>query len=594
MAVIKITMQPEGSNDYADELHPKTSADQIVGQVLFQTATGTNTYAITDTKVSAYTAGLRVTVKFTNANTGASTLNINSLGAKSIVKAGGTALSSGNLKANGVYTLVYDGTNFQLQGEGGGGGTAVASDLLSGKTAVSDAGELTGTMPNKGAKTFTPSSSVQTDTAGYYSSVTCNAIPSNYLPITGSSLTATVKTGSTIALGGFANIEFGREVISNLSDILFVSASAITGTQAICELQPNYYLYTYIKDLTKQRLCYRFITFNADTPTVSAEQQVTDFAVSPTDYYVVSPTLILAFNKGESSYQIINVNISAGTITLGASFSSVFDSQGYYDFEQILGVDPTTGKVMVLVYYSSNDYLEILPVTVNGDGTLVKDSSIMISNDATVFGVDMDTTSGNIFAIFNQLSAADLAVWARVGGINTSTLDLYTSGNYKGVACVALSANTALLVWSNNTVLKARVMSVNLSTRVITTGTDLTLTGVTHSLNTRVIRLNDNRVLLIDATNKSYRTLTVSGMAVSMSAATVFTTQSPYERRIKFQKIGYDKLMIAHGVNGASINVYSSLIKLRPLVVQRTSLKSDVISTQSGSAGSNINTIIIP
>lgn len=171
MAVIKITMQPEGTNDYADELHPKTSADQVVGQVLFQTATGTNTYAITDAKVSEYTAGLRVTVKFTNANTGASTININSLGAKSIVKAGGTALSSGNLKANGVYTLVYDGVNFQLQGEGASG-NATASDLLSGKTAVSDAGELTGTIPSKGAATITPSTVNQTIASGQYLSGT--------------------------------------------------------------------------------------------------------------------------------------------------------------------------------------------------------------------------------------------------------------------------------------------------------------------------------------------------------------------------------------------------------------------------------------
>lgn len=167
MAVKKIVMRPEGTNDYADELHPRTSADVVMGQVLLGTTSGTNTYTLTAPTVTALYAGLRVTAKFATANTAASTLNINGLGAKSIVKAGGGALSSGNLKAGGVYTLVYDGTSFQLQGEGAGG-TAVASDLLSGKTAVSDAGELIGTIPSKGAATITPSTVNQTIAAGQY------------------------------------------------------------------------------------------------------------------------------------------------------------------------------------------------------------------------------------------------------------------------------------------------------------------------------------------------------------------------------------------------------------------------------------------
>jgi hypothetical protein len=90
-------------------------------------------------------AGFSLRFKNDIANTGAVTLNVNGLGAKAIVKNGGVALSSGNLKAGGLYTVAYDGTSFILQGEGGSG-NAVASDLLSGKTATTDAGEITGTM----------------------------------------------------------------------------------------------------------------------------------------------------------------------------------------------------------------------------------------------------------------------------------------------------------------------------------------------------------------------------------------------------------------------------------------------------------------
>ena len=89
--------------------------------------------------------GTAVAVKINVNNTGASTININALGAKSIVDSKGNALTSGKLKANSIYTLRYNGTNFILQGEGGSG-NATASDLLSGKTATVDAGEITGTL----------------------------------------------------------------------------------------------------------------------------------------------------------------------------------------------------------------------------------------------------------------------------------------------------------------------------------------------------------------------------------------------------------------------------------------------------------------
>lgn len=77
--------------------------------------TAANTYTATLSPVpSAYTTSMRVSIQFTNANTGAATINLNSLGAKSIVRMDGTALVSGDIAANMVASLRYDGTNFQL------------------------------------------------------------------------------------------------------------------------------------------------------------------------------------------------------------------------------------------------------------------------------------------------------------------------------------------------------------------------------------------------------------------------------------------------------------------------------------------------
>lgn len=82
----------------------------------YNTASGTNTYTVSIPEVRAYTAGLRLNVRFTNANTGNSTINVNSLGARSIVKLGNIQLAAGDITANSVITLVFDGTNFQVSG----------------------------------------------------------------------------------------------------------------------------------------------------------------------------------------------------------------------------------------------------------------------------------------------------------------------------------------------------------------------------------------------------------------------------------------------------------------------------------------------
>lgn len=76
-----------------------------------------NTYVVafaTGDAPTSYIAGLTLVIKITNTNTGAATLNVNSLGAKNITKRGASALVGGDLQASSVMVLVYDGTQFQI------------------------------------------------------------------------------------------------------------------------------------------------------------------------------------------------------------------------------------------------------------------------------------------------------------------------------------------------------------------------------------------------------------------------------------------------------------------------------------------------
>jgi len=122
----------------------------------YGTATGTNTKAITLSPApSSYYEGLCFAFKNSTENTGAVTINVNGLGAKSVKKPNGNDLVAGNLKAGSVYTVRYNGTNFILQGSDSSG-DAMPEHVLAGKTFSNDDGpDQTGTMPNNGSQTAT-------------------------------------------------------------------------------------------------------------------------------------------------------------------------------------------------------------------------------------------------------------------------------------------------------------------------------------------------------------------------------------------------------------------------------------------------------
>lgn len=74
-----------------------------------------NAYAIALTPaLTEHITGMPICFKATNANTGASTLNVNGLGAVSIKRLDGSALQAGDIPAGAVICVVYDGTNYQL------------------------------------------------------------------------------------------------------------------------------------------------------------------------------------------------------------------------------------------------------------------------------------------------------------------------------------------------------------------------------------------------------------------------------------------------------------------------------------------------
>ena len=62
----------------------------------------------------AYSTGMIIFFKANTVNTGAASINVNGLGAKTIVKRVNTVLANGDIPALSLKMILYDGTNFIL------------------------------------------------------------------------------------------------------------------------------------------------------------------------------------------------------------------------------------------------------------------------------------------------------------------------------------------------------------------------------------------------------------------------------------------------------------------------------------------------
>ena len=89
--------------------------DQDGSTVYAADSVGSDSYAITLSPApTAYANGQVFRFKAGTANTGACTLNVNALGAKTIKKAYNIDLADNDIAASQIVAVIYDGTNFQL------------------------------------------------------------------------------------------------------------------------------------------------------------------------------------------------------------------------------------------------------------------------------------------------------------------------------------------------------------------------------------------------------------------------------------------------------------------------------------------------
>lgn len=116
----------------------------FINNNIFACTGSANTYATTIAGITAIAdlVGIPFAISLNIDASAASTLNVNGYGAHAILKPNGVGFVNGKL--NGIYTMIWNGTNFILQGSDSSG-NAIPADLLNGKTASTDVGDIVGT-----------------------------------------------------------------------------------------------------------------------------------------------------------------------------------------------------------------------------------------------------------------------------------------------------------------------------------------------------------------------------------------------------------------------------------------------------------------
>jgi len=90
---------------------------ELAGEYAVAGGTGNAITLSVDAQVTALKTGQVFVFKASAANTGAVTINVNSLGAKALIADGGIALISGDIINGKIYFCVYDGTSMQVIGK---------------------------------------------------------------------------------------------------------------------------------------------------------------------------------------------------------------------------------------------------------------------------------------------------------------------------------------------------------------------------------------------------------------------------------------------------------------------------------------------
>ncbi|HMI02909.1 MAG TPA: hypothetical protein VK541_10530 [Pedobacter sp.] len=323
--------------------------DQSGAKLYAATAAGANTYtAAISPAIVAYSTGQVFYIKITTANTGASTLNLNGLGAKALVKDINTALVSDDLLANKIYAVYYDGTNFLVMNvatvgllpTSGGkltvsvldANTVFQTNITYGNSAstnlptvIGSGGVLYTASLNSPDNTFQMYGHNGMEDSFWFRRRLSNAwgswfqaesrthVSATYLPLTGGTLTGGL-TGTSIALSGKLRIGPTSSSVINLYNNLNITG----GTTAY----GNYTNSTIMSDVTTTAFGFR----------TSLGTEATSFALTDLQHYAANQNVLGAGSSVTNQYGFVAAATLTGATNNYGFYSSIPQATGRYNF----------------------------------------------------------------------------------------------------------------------------------------------------------------------------------------------------------------------------------------------------------------------
>jgi len=387
------------------------------------TTTGSsNAYLLTPNRtVSAYAAGDAYMIKASFTNTGAVTINVSSLGAKSIVKPSGDALAAGELTSGGIYAIIYDGTNFQMAGADDPENLTLTSLTVTGATALNG---------------NTTIGDAATDTVTITADVASDLIPS----ADGThDLGAVGSEWQDLFIDGTANID---SLVADTADIDAGtidgtviggnSAAAITGTTLVANTSLN---------IASDGATVTGIKDEDDMASDSATKLATQQSIKA---YVDSQVTAQDLDFQADSGGALSVDLDSQTFTLtGGTGIDTSGSGQTVTFDIDSTVATLTGSQTL-----TNKTLTSPVLDTGVSGTAILDEDNMASNSATQLATQQSIKT----YVDNQLTAEDLDFQADSGGALSVDLDSQTFTLTGGTGIDTVGANQTVTFNIDSTV----------------------------------------------------------------------------------------------------------------------------------------------
>jgi hypothetical protein len=341
------------------------------GTVNFAVDTGTaNTYVVAlDSSITSYTDGLQVVFRPINSNTGSATINLNSLGAKSIRLTDSEPIQAGDISAGAVIDVRYSTSTgfFHLTPnsaiyahDAGVSATAAAASASAASTSASNASTSatnaasSASAASTSASNAASSASTASTQASNASTSATNAASSASAASTSASTASTqASNASTSATNASASASTATTQASNASTSATNAASSATAAAASYDSFDDRYLGAKSSDPSVDNDGNALLTGALYWNTTSSEMRVYSGSAWITSYLPASGYLALSggtmtgaitFAAGQSFAGTLS--LAGGTMTGNLTLDAYTEKVATLATSGSIALNPSTGTTL--------------------------------------------------------------------------------------------------------------------------------------------------------------------------------------------------------------------------------------------------------